>query len=1208
MKKILLFVVYFSFFGILAYSQCPSCSATAFSFDLSSSIDTSVSISSNRNGNCCTGTNCIRFNIKINPSCSFVNFAVENPAPSGAAYYQINCGPQTSIGTPVCVIGMTDVCITYCKPGNDAPIYTITAAGAIQGSGDITVREGCTDKMGVKGLLTPTITWTSIFPGAAGSFDSYLSCTTACDTINVIPQQGAPAYIDYKVSGSRLCGGIVSDTIRVYTSPQIHVDISPLNPSVCAGGSSSTTLTATASGGDAPYNFVWSGGQTSQSINVNTAATYNISVTDTRGCLPSVQSIMVSETPLPTPPNITSNSPLCAGTNLNLFASTIAGATYSWTGPNGFTSNQQNPIINNVSSANAGIYSVTVIVGSCNSIPASTIITVNAIPPTPLAGSNSPVCEGSSLQLNASLIANALYSWTGPNGFTSFSQNPTVNSVNLINAGLYAVTATVNGCTSNSSTAMVTINPTPVPPIISSNSPVCSGANLNLMASSVAGASYNWTGPNGFISSSQNPTIANVTTNVSGNYYVTATLNGCTGNAAIISIIVNPTPAIPSVSSNSPICEYSNIQLNTSGIANANYTWSGPNGFSSLLQNPAINNATIAAAGTYSATATVNGCTSAASTVVVNVNSIPIAPTVSNNGPVCAGTDILLTASLVSGASYNWTGPNGFNSGLQNPVINNTATTISGTYYVTVTLNGCTSNSSNTNISVKPIPSAPVLSTNSPVCTGNSILLSASSNTNASYSWTGPNGFMANTQNPLISNATFSNAGLYNALVTVNGCTSTASSISVAIDQTPQAPVATNNSSICAGSTLNLSASSIPGASYSWNGPNGFFSAVQNPNIPGATIANGGIYTVTATMTGCTSVPAVTLAVIHKPVTADAGIDQNVCISTNSVNLSGTIAGGSSSGAWTTNGTGTFFPSNASLVNNYIPSVADKNTDSVSLTISSTNNGACPAASAAVKIFFTALPASNAGNDMSVCANNANVNLNGSINDASGGIWKSSGSGSFMPSASSLNATYIPGNADKNNGAVTLTLYTTGSSPCPAASDAMLVKILAAPVLKAGDFTTIENKSITLTPVVNSTGLQFSWTPNIYLSSDKICSPVCTPAADIAYNLTVTDSKGCSSSDEISVKVLKQIQIPNVFTPNADGINDKWQIKNLAMYPGCVVDIYNRYGQSIYHSVGYNEPWDGTLNGKAVPAATYYFIINPKNGLDPLSGFVDIIK
>jgi gliding motility-associated-like protein len=138
--------------------------------------------------------------------------------------------------------------------------------------------------------------------------------------------------------------------------------------------------------------------------------------------------------------------------------------------------------------------------------------------------------------------------------------------------------------------------------------------------------------------------------------------------------------------------------------------------------------------------------------------------------------------------------------------------------------------------------------------------------------------------------------------------------------------------------------------------------------------------------------------------------------------------------------------------------------------------------------------------------------------------------------------------------------------------------------------------------------LQFSWAPGIYLSSDKVCNPICTPAADIAYDLMVTDNKGCSSTGEISVKILKQIQIPNVFTPNADGINDKWQIKNLATYPGCTVDIYNRYGQPVYHSMGYSQPWDGTLNGKAVPAATYYYIINPKNSLDPVSGFVDIVR
>src|SRR5215213_1138675 len=117
MKKVLLF----SFIAMcLSAKLCAqTCTATSFNVDLSASTDTSVTFQSTRNGDCCNGTNCIRFNLTINPACSYVNFTVANPAPPGnAAYYQIDCGPQTSLGTPICVVGKTNVTITFCKPGN----------------------------------------------------------------------------------------------------------------------------------------------------------------------------------------------------------------------------------------------------------------------------------------------------------------------------------------------------------------------------------------------------------------------------------------------------------------------------------------------------------------------------------------------------------------------------------------------------------------------------------------------------------------------------------------------------------------------------------------------------------------------------------------------------------------------------------------------------------------------------------------------------------------------------------------------------------------------------------------------------------------------------------------------------------------------------------------------------------------------------------
>ena len=319
------------------------------------------------------------------------------------------------------------------------------------------------------------------------------------------------------------------------------------------------------------------------------------------------------------------NGPVCEGAPITLSASTVAGANYLWTGPNGFTSTQQNPIIaTNATVAMSGNYSVTANINLCTNLSQTTIVEVVAFPSALAPNSNGPVCEGASLDLSAATIAGATYNWTGPNGFTSTLQNPTVAAnANAAMNGAYYVTATVSGCMSLADTTVVLVNITPSGLLPSSNGPICEGTSLALSATTISGATYNWTGPNGFSSTQQNPTVAaTANASMSGNYEVTATLNGCTSSIETTSVAVNLIPIAPIANYNGPVDEGDTLTLLATTIAGASYLWSGPNGFTSTLQNPMVSNATtLVMAGTYAVTVTVNGCTSNAENILVIVNT-----------------------------------------------------------------------------------------------------------------------------------------------------------------------------------------------------------------------------------------------------------------------------------------------------------------------------------------------------------------------------------------------------------------------------------------------------------------------------------------------------------------------------------------------------------------------------------------------------------
>ena len=826
------------------------------------------------------------------------------------------------------------------------------------------------------------------------------------------------------------------------------------------------------------------------------AGTYSVTVT-VAGCTSAAGTTSVVVNPIPATPTASNTGPYCAGATISLSTPTVAGATYSWTGPNGFTSALQNPTRSNAAAADAGTYSVTVTVAGCTSAAGTTSVVVNPIPATPTASNTGPYCTGGTITLSTPTVSGATYAWTGPNGFASSLQNPTRTNAAAADAGTYSVTVTVNGCTSAAGTTSVVVNATPATPTASNGGPYCAGATITLSTPTVSGATYAWTGPNGFTSALQNPTRSNATTADAGIYSVTVTVSGCTSAAGTTTVVVNPTPATPTASNGGPYCEGATLQLSTPTVAGATYAWTGPNGFTSALQNPTRSNATTADAGIYSVTITVSGCTSAAGTTTVVVNPAPATPTASNGGPYCEGATIQLSTPTVAGATYAWTGPNGFTSALQNPTRSSATTADAGIYSVTITVSGCTSAAGTTTVVVNPIPATPTASNGGPYCAGATISLSTPTVAGATYAWTGPNGFTSALQNPTRSNATTADAGIYSVTITVSGCTSAAGTTTVVVNPAPATPTASNGGPYCEGATIALSTPTVGGATYAWTGPNGFTSALQNPTRSSATTADAGIYSVTVTVSGCTSAAGTTTVVVNPtPATPTASNGGPYCEGATIQLSTPTVAGATY--AWTgPNG----FTSALQNPTRGSATTADAGTYSVTVTVSG-----CTSAAGTTTVVVNATPATPTASNGGPYCEGATIQL--STPTVAGATYAWTGPNGFtsaLQNPTRSNAT----TADAGIYSVTITV-----SGCTSAAGTTTVVVNPAPATptasNGGPY--CEGATIQLsTPTV--AGATYAWTgPNGFTSAlqNPTRSNATTADAGI-YSVTITVS-GCTSA------------------------------------------------------------------------------------------------
>lgn len=561
---------------------------------------------------------------------------------------------------------------------------------------------------------------------------------------------------DYYLMIDGYAGDICNFTISAQSGVQFP-DIADVPP-ICPG--QSVTLVAPA--GATSYNWLHDG-STTQSVTVTpgTSQTYYCVVS---GLCDYSQTLEVDVVIKPLPVvaiNGGSAAVICQGESINLTAS--GATTYSW------NTGQSSASIN-VSPSTTTNYIVTGTLNGCTDSE-NISVTVNN-PPTLNAGATVTAADcgtanGSVTNVVANGVPTLTYSWTNvSNSVVATSQN-----LNNVVSGNYHLTVTDgNGCTLDSTFNISNLNFQNPTITASTNSP-CVGTTITLTANhNDPLATFTWSGP-GINGTNNTLNPVTITTSVSGSisYSVVASIPGCSGSSNPFSVNVLPLPiiGITAFDNDTTICENGTVELTGNGATS--YVWTGPNSFSATTQVVNVSPFTSINAGYYVVTGTNSaGCMNSDS-IEVQMIGLPTVDAIAGNstGVFCGASTISLTSSGAD--SYQWSGPNGFNSASQNPNVFAATSQNQGWYYVTGINSENCSNDDSVYVSIITSVMTVAASSDSVVCPGEDVNFTASGG--ESYTWSGPAGLY--TENPAFSiyNTTIENTGWYYLTISdSNGC------------------------------------------------------------------------------------------------------------------------------------------------------------------------------------------------------------------------------------------------------------------------------------------------------------------------------------------------------------------------------------------------------------------------------------------------------
>jgi hypothetical protein len=916
------------------------------------------------------------------------------------------------------------------KPVVDiAPIPGFCACDSLLLDASVSIPNGILFWNGTVPVLDPTVSSTSAYACADAAFS-----LTVTD-----PATG--------------CSSSDSVNVTVHASPAAIASVTP--EQICSGTPGNVLLNGFGSDSDSGTVYSWTAVQSGVSIInpsnligsavVSDFTVFQLTVTNSFGCDSTVYDTV---TTFPSPAVSVSTPFICSSDTASSVTATVTGAAegslFSWSTPSACifqTGASDSTAVFEFGSCGVSSYSILVtvidaITGCTNDLDA----TVQVIDSVSISVSGPvTVCEGSDVYLSAGGANSYVWS-TGDTTSMLVVISPTVAN----SPYTFTVTGTAGLC-SNSATTTVNVVPQPSAPVIDGPDTVCQNSSSAFYSVTPSSGAFLWTVVGGTIVNGQGTGTIEVDWGLFGLGQVSVrdtSTNVCSTTDAVLDIFIAPRP-VPATNINGPyrVCVGSTITYLVLPVTGSSYTWSvsggnvngGLTGDSILVSWPDTGSGLVTVFETNA-----YGCSGPVTWLPITIHEVPGAPVISGDWDFCQGSTALYSVQPVAGSHFNWQTNGGMISGVNNRYDSiNVTWTIPGTHALSVSETnrwGCTGPLATDSVTVHQRPDVVITDDSMSACQSTSLILSASSSYGA-ISWSS-NG------NGIFDNASSIAPGYVpgtadTAVVTITvtssaqGCPDESDSIIVTMNPLPVVQVSAAADTVCEGTADTLTASG--GNAFLWY-PSGDTTSTVIV-LPSAT----SVYTVVATSpAGCTATGTVTVHVDPAGI-ADAGSDLAACEG-DTVELLG--AGTNGSGViWYSGGDGLFFPDSLSAVTGYVPGPGDILNGTVALYIATT--GACRNGLDSMNITLGTLPTAYAGPDTTVVTVDVigiTIPLTSATADGNNITWTSTGTGTFVPDANTVTATYIPSREDIDSDSVVLTLSVNGG--CMNASDQLVIRFI----------------------------------------------------------------------------------------------------------------------------------------------------------------------